>query len=139
MIRSPHHLLIALVAVAPLAFTGVAACGGKSDESAATAPKSAEERRAAITANQIFSERCVTCHGERGQGDGPGSAALDPKPRNFTDHAWQQSVTDEHIEKIIKFGGSAVGKSAAMPANPDLQSKDSVVVALRQLVRRLGR
>src|SRR5215510_14788606 len=51
---------------------------------------------------QIFATRCATCHGSEGAGNGPGAAALDPKPRNFQDAAWQGTVTDEHLEKIIQ-------------------------------------
>lgn len=86
-------------------------------------------------AQEIFATRCTPCHGPSGAGDGPGSAGLTPPPRNFTDAAWQKSVTDQHIETIIKFGGMAVGKSPAMPPNPDLMAKPEVVSALRQVVR----
>lgn len=88
-------------------------------------------------AQQIFATRCMTCHGPEGKGDGPGSVGLTPPPRNFQDATWQASVSDEHIETIIKFGGVAVGKSPAMPANPDLMSKPDVVAALRAHVRSL--
>lgn len=30
-----------------------------------------------------FETNCATCHGDRGLGDGPAGAALDPKPRNL--------------------------------------------------------
>jgi len=86
-------------------------------------------------AQEIFATRCTPCHGPSGAGDGPGSAGLTPKPRNFTDPEWQKSVDDNHIETIIKFGGAAVGKSPAMPSNPDLMAKPEVVSALRQVVR----
>lgn len=89
-------------------------------------------------AQQIFSTRCTTCHGQTGQGDGPASAGLTPQPRNFQDHEWQESVANDHIERIIVYGGAAVGKSPAMPPNPDLQSKPEVVAALRQHIRSLG-
>jgi mono/diheme cytochrome c family protein len=89
-------------------------------------------------AQEIFTMRCSVCHGPLGKGDGPGSAALNPKPRNFTDEQWQKSVTDEHIEKIVQYGGIAVGKSPMMPGNPDLISKPDVVKALRAKVRSLG-
>jgi len=90
-------------------------------------------------AEKIFSERCVTCHGAKGGGDGPASAGLVPKPRNFQDAAWHQSVSDEYIEQIVQYGGAAVGKSPAMPANPDLMSKPAVVAALRAYVRALAK
>jgi mono/diheme cytochrome c family protein len=88
-------------------------------------------------ATQIFATRCTPCHGPTGRGDGPASAGLTPKPRNFTDPKWQAAVTDEHIEKIVQYGGAAVGKSPAMPSNPDLTSKPEVVAALRAHVRSL--
>lgn len=87
-------------------------------------------------AKTIFSTRCTPCHGPEGKGDGPASAGLTPPPRNFGDAEWQASVTDEHIEKIIQFGGAAVGKSPAMPPNPDLTDKP-VVKALREHIRNL--
>ena len=90
-------------------------------------------------AEKIFSERCVTCHGAQGAGDGPASAGLVPTPRNFQDAAWQHSVSDEYIDQIVQYGGAAVGKSAAMPANPDLMSKPAVVAALRAHVRSLAK
>lgn len=93
---------------------------------------------AAAEAKEIFSTRCSTCHGPQGKGDGPAGAALNPKPRNLGDAAWQKSVTDEHIEKIIVGGGTAVGKSAMMPPNPDLASKPDVVKALAAQIRGLG-
>jgi mono/diheme cytochrome c family protein len=71
----------------------------------------------------LFKTRCAPCHGESGKGDGPGAAALNPKPRTYTDVAWQGKVTDEDIKKTILYGGAAVGKSPAMPANPDLDGK----------------
>jgi mono/diheme cytochrome c family protein len=89
-------------------------------------------------AKQIFETRCTTCHGPLGAGDGPASAGLTPPPRNFQEATWQTSVTDAHIEQIIQYGGAAVGKSPAMPANPDLMAKPEVVAALRAHVRGLA-
>ena len=86
-------------------------------------------------AKATFKSVCVACHGENGAGDGPGSASLKPKPRAFADSDWQDSVTDEHLSQVILRGGAAVGKSAAMPANPQLKSKPKVVLALVDLVR----
>lgn len=105
---------------------------------AAAAPAAGAPSAAAIAeAEQIFATRCFACHGPQGKGDGPASAGLTPPPRNFTDPAWQASVTDEHIETIVKYGGAAVGKSPAMPNNPDLIAKPDVVTALRMHVRGL--
>jgi mono/diheme cytochrome c family protein len=150
--RGIRSSLRALGAVA-LVFLGVSACGGES-EPPATAPApapaaapaaepaaapAAGSEGARAEAEQIFKTRCVTCHGPEGAGDGPASAGLTPPPRNFQDPAWQASVTDAHIEQIVQYGGAAVGRSAAMPANPDLMSKPEVVSALRAYVRGLAK
>lgn len=89
-------------------------------------------------ANQIMMSRCSPCHGTDGSGNGPVSAALNPKPRSFKDPEWQKSVTDEHIEKVILQGGPAVGKAPTMPPNPDLAEKKAVIGALRELIRKMG-
>ncbi|HET9958265.1 MAG TPA: c-type cytochrome [Polyangiaceae bacterium] len=83
----------------------------------------------------VFNTKCTVCHGSVGAGDGPGAAALDPKPRAFADPAWQNSVTDEQIKKAILEGGAAIGKSPGMPANPDLSAKPDVVNGLVAIVR----
>jgi len=89
-------------------------------------------------AQKVFVGRCASCHGMKGKGDGPGSAALNPKPRDYTNKAWQNTVSDEQIGKTILYGGAAVGKSPAMPSNPDLDSKPQMVAALVKVVRSFG-
>lgn len=79
---------------------------------------------------------CATCHGPTGQGDGPGGAALNPKPRNYTDKEWQKSTKDADIFKVIKEGGAAVGKSPLMAAWGAALSDDdinNIVAYVRQL------
>ncbi len=89
-------------------------------------------------AKKLFENRCTPCHGSAGAGDGPASAGLTPRPRNFQEKAWQSAVSDEHIERIISYGGGAVGRSPAMPPNPDLADKPEVK-ALREYIRGLGK
>jgi mono/diheme cytochrome c family protein len=90
-------------------------------------------------AKEIFGSRCAACHGPTGHGDGPGAAALNPKPRNYHDKDWQAKVTDDEITKAITYGGAAIGKSPMMPANPDLDAKPEVVAALVHIVRDFGK
>ncbi|MBS1150668.1 MAG: hypothetical protein H6Q89_2366 [Myxococcaceae bacterium] len=104
---------------------------------AATATDAGQGQTAIAEAEQIFQTRCTVCHGPLGKGDGPGSLGLDPKPRNFTDPKWQAEVTDEYLEKIILYGGLAVGRSAAMPPNSDLAAKPEVIAGIRAHVRSL--
>jgi len=109
----------------------------------APAPTPAPAAEAAVdpvaAASEIFENRCSVCHGATGKGDGAGSAALDPKPRDFTLPDWQASVTDDHLKKIIVYGGTAVGKAATMPANPDLDVDSDVVAELVKLIRGLAK
>jgi len=108
-------------------------CNKSSSSDDTIAPEAKKE------ADEIFAARCSTCHGQQGHGDGPASAGLTPKPRNFGDKGWQASVTNAHIENIIQNGGMAVGKSPSMPPNPDLVGKPAVVKGLRMHVRDLGK
>jgi len=86
-------------------------------------------------ARSIFDTRCVTCHGASGAGDGAAAAALNPKPRNYADKAWQDSVKDEDLAKAILEGGAAIGKSPLMPPNPDLKDKPAVVAEIVKIIR----
>jgi mono/diheme cytochrome c family protein len=125
------------------------ACGGESPSKspAASAPAVATpasapaaktvavDARTMKQAKAQFESLCVTCHGSSGHGDGPGAATLEPKPRSFADTKWQASVTDEQIKKAIVFGGAAVGKSAMMPAQPQLKGQTTLLDGLVQIVR----
>src|SRR3989442_1592969 len=73
---------------------------------AKTDPAAAGGGEASAAARDIFNQRCSTCHGAGGKGDGIAGAALNPKPRNFTDAAWQKSVSDTHLAKVIVEGGA---------------------------------
>ena len=35
----------------------------------------------------IYAKQCLSCHGEKGKGDGPASKELNPKPRNLSDES----------------------------------------------------
>ena len=129
---------------------GISGCTSK--ETAPAEPKAAEPAAAptpapaaepagdpVAIAAEIYTNRCVVCHGETGKGDGAGSAALDPKPRDFTSAEWQGEVSDDHLTKIIVYGGTAVGKAPTMPANPDLDAKPAVVAELVKYIRGLAK
>ena len=120
-----------------------AACG-KNEPAAAPAAAPAEQaapQAAAApkqSAQDVYATRCVPCHGAKGSGDGPAAAALNPKPRNYTDAAWQAAVTDDQLKKTILYGGAAVGKSAVMPSQPDLESQPEVLDGLVKIIRGFG-
>lgn len=129
-----------------LAFTLVmAGCGRGGKQASQTGSSESIGGSVQITADarakaqDLFSTRCAACHGPAGKGDGPGAANLTPKPPDFQDKAWQSSITDQNIEKVIIYGGPAVGKSPMMPGNPDLESQPAVVAALREKIRQLAK
>ncbi len=83
-----------------------------------------------------YKAMCVTCHGATGDGKGPASAAMNPKPADFTDAKWQESVTDQNIKDAIRKGGTAVGKSPLMPplgASMSDAEVDGLVAYLRAM------
>jgi hypothetical protein len=85
----------------------------------------------------IYRGRCATCHGISGKGNGLSAIALNPKPRSFGDPTWQGSVTDAEIKKVIVEGGSAIGKSPLMTANPDLRGQTAILDGLVRIIRGL--
>jgi cytochrome c553 len=93
---------------------------------------------AAAEANKVWNERCVTCHGADGSGNGPGAAALAVKPRSFRDPAWQASVDNDRIKKVMVEGGASVGLNEAMAPNPDLKDKTAVQDELVRKIRSLA-
>ncbi len=137
-----QHLLVALT------FAAAIACSKSESKPSGEATPAPQEKTTTTNATaakldmkaakEMFDSRCAACHGTSGKGDGPGAAALNPKPRNYTDKTWQGSVTDEQIKKTIVMGGAAVGKSPIMPASPDLDDKPEVVEGLVKIVRQFG-
>lgn len=125
------------VAVAVALVAAAAACNkdsGTGTGGAASATVTTAAGAVTPEVKEMFKARCATCHGEDGKGDGPAAAALNPKPRNYTDVAWQNTVKDDEIKKAITMGGAAVGKSPIMPASPDLADKpelDGLVAYVR--------
>ena len=115
----------------------VAATAGGSTQTVAQAPTAATppSAEAEQEARAIFAQRCTMCHGLSGHGDGPAAAGLQPRPRDYSDPAWQRATGDQEIALVIVGGGPAVGKSLMMPANPDLKDRPEVVAGLVHLVR----
>ncbi len=118
---------------------GVASISMACDEGQPTAAASQSTAAVSDAGKALYMARCSACHGATGAGDGLAAASLDPKPRDLSDPAWQSSVTDEHISQIIAQGGSAVGKSAAMPPAPDLARDAAKLNALVVHVRSFKR
>jgi hypothetical protein len=62
----------------------------------------------------LYTATCAPCHGETGAGDGPAGAALTPKAASFAGEEFWAERDNDHMRKVIKEGGAAVGKSPIM-------------------------
>jgi mono/diheme cytochrome c family protein len=69
----------------------------------------------------IFHNVCARCHGKDGTG-GPPDSLGNPGPKNFTDPAFQSSMTDAQIRNTIENGHRAMPAFGAVftPAQIDM-------------------
>ena len=81
----------------------------------------------AATGEEIYAQYCALCHGEQGRGDGSLSANLDPKPRDHTNGAYMNALTDDHLLKVVSEGGGAAGLAPIMPAWQGILSEQQIL------------
>ena len=126
MTTAPRRTMVAVFAAAVLC--GGAACSRKPPvpgaSPASANPKVATALTAATPAapvpyearvgREVYQHYCQTCHGDSGAGDGFNAFNLDPRPRDFSDPAFQKK-TDADIRDAIRRGGAGVGLSPLMP------------------------
>jgi len=84
------------------------------------------EAEVQITAAELYSQCCATCHGITGEGNGPSAASLSTKPRNFTDCRTMSTISDETAFKVIKKGGGANGLNSSMPSWADALTDEQI-------------
>ena len=72
---------------------------------AALFPASAERGQA------VYAKACAACHGENGDGNGPGAGPLNPKPRDFTSGMYKyrstnygEMPTDTDLLRVVNDG-----------------------------------
>lgn len=63
--------------------------------------------------HRLFVQRCATCHGPQGRGDGQNAYRLDPPPPDFQASLVRLSVTDRR--RVIEGGTAALGRSPLCP------------------------
>jgi mono/diheme cytochrome c family protein len=64
----------------------------------------------------IYQMYCSQCHGINGDGKGINAPSLFVAPRNHTSAQEMGMLTDDRLYAAIRYGGTAVGKSALMPS-----------------------
>jgi mono/diheme cytochrome c family protein len=62
---------------------------------------------------ELYLRYCSGCHGEDGRGE---AKTFRPSVANLAVKELMDQVSDEYLFTVIKHGGAAVGKNAAMPA-----------------------
>lgn len=87
---------------------------------------------------RLFDSYCVICHGQNGQGDGFNSYNLVPRPRDLTDTAYVEKLSDTRMSEVITQGGIGAGKSILMPAYGSTLTS-SQIDDLVAYIRYLGR
>jgi mono/diheme cytochrome c family protein len=49
------------------------------------------------TIRPVFVDKCSSCHGSTGKGDGHDASLYDPRPTNFSDAKYMNSITDGEL------------------------------------------
>jgi mono/diheme cytochrome c family protein len=88
---------------------------------------------AAQSAASVYAQKCASCHGPNGKGDGPAGQVMVPPPAPFS--MALKGKSDDWIGTVIKKGGPAVGMTPQMPPHPNLSSDQ--VKALIQYIKGL--
>jgi len=57
---------------------------------------------------RVFEEHCSLCHGTNGDGHGPASAGLNPRPRDLRDAGYMRARSDRLLLQIIRNGKGAM-------------------------------
>jgi len=64
---------------------------------------------------KLYTAYCSSCHGDQGKGDGMAARSLPIKPKDHTDGATMNRLSDQNLTDTISKGGAVVGKSSFMP------------------------
>lgn len=123
-----------LLAVVMLSALLLAACGGgapaATQRETPPAPYAGKTNPLAGNADAIAQGKtqyvalCQSCHGEKGLGDGPAGAALNPKPANLQVTAKEASEAYEFWR--ISEGGGMAPFNSSMPAHKDTMTETQI-------------
>lgn len=63
--------------------------------------------------HRVFLQRCATCHGPQGRGDGQNAFNLQPPPPDFQESLPKLSLADRR--RVVERGTAALGRSPLCP------------------------
>ena len=84
-------------------------------------------------AQQLYQQRCASCHGAVGKGDGPNARYLDRPPANHADGRQMGARTDDRLFDAIYAGGAIMGGSARMPPFGETLSPEDIRLLVRHI------
>lgn len=99
-------VVVALVVVAVIVFKGTPSKPG-ADLLVELRPKAGDPDSAVdpVYGRALYEQNCMTCHGWRGEGDGPSDPYLWRRPRNIADGSYMNGRTDEQLQDVMSNGG----------------------------------
>jgi len=131
---------MSILVISAVLCLGGLACGGGGEGGGATGGSTSSAVTVTPTilerGHEIYTMNCVPCHGPGGKGDGPSSATLNPPPRDHTDPALMENLTDKKVGQTVQMGGIISGYPN-MPSSPHIRGDD--LAALVAFVRSLHR
>jgi cytochrome c oxidase cbb3-type subunit 3 len=86
-----------------------------------------------VTGREIYLSRCISCHGEKGRGDGPLAKSLTgPRPRDFLNEEWKYGDRPEKALNVVAKGvpGTAMGGWESSYSRPELKAVTAYVYYL---------
>ncbi|HLZ73027.1 MAG TPA: CopD family protein [Dehalococcoidia bacterium] len=119
----------------------VAGMGRRTQNTALVQNPVPSDERSVGAGKAIYAQNCVVCHGSTGHGDGPGAAALNPKPLDLTVHvglhpdgqlfdwisngiqrtampAWKDKLTVQQRWDLLNYLRTLYVTGGAVPATP---------------------
>lgn len=123
-------MLVMVLVLSALILSACAAEGGEAtderpavpaDYAGKTNPLGAD---AAAAGQTLYEERCASCHGPSGGGDGPAAAGLDPKPAPLKEVV--DTVSDDYLFWRIAEGGTMAPFNSSMPAQKGILTDEQI-------------
>jgi len=86
-----------------------------------------------LEGKRVYQERCVACHGEKGNGDGPIAWAIEPRPRNFADAAFWKERTTAQLRAVVQKGkpGTQMGAFEGVLSDAEIDAVVAFIETFR--------